>query len=547
MMWADTASKLTEHASKAIRTALAIVPVIATMYSFMATSSSALPIDSTDRAWIVLLICAVWLGIGALIFRQQGEKRLFFLLLIVTYHVLAWLYVVTAAGSMVTPFISIWSVIALSMYLLYSWRGFSLSMLILLAAYLALLNATSTTNTIAGYYALWFLIVLALSGMLSILLRSIAYDQVQVDHYVRQASLQHDRVMALINNLTDAVISTDIDGKIVEYNAAALNLLNTNAQLQRQPIDCALKLHDREAHVVLFSEELRKTTTVASRDDLSIVADNETIRLEITYSPIRGNYSDSSVPELSGYVIILRDITREKSLEEERDEFISVISHELRTPVAIAEGTIANAQMMVSRDDIPKEKLVRSIDMAHEQVIFLAKMVNDLSTLSRAERGVGADMETIDLDELVQGLYQEHLEEAGEKQLALDLHMPGKLGRVTTSRLYLKELLQNFITNAIKYTKEGSVTISASRTERGIRLAVKDTGIGISKSDQKHVYDKFYRAEDYRTRETSGTGLGLYVAAKLAHKLGTKIELSSHLNHGSEFSIFLNDPKKLDS
>ncbi|HEU4715655.1 MAG TPA: ATP-binding protein, partial [Candidatus Saccharimonadales bacterium] len=110
-------------------------------------------------------------------------------------------------------------------------------------------------------------------------------------------------------------------------------------------------------------------------------------------------------------------------------------------------------------------------------------------------------------------------------------------GEVNTSRLYLKELLQNFVTNAIKYTREGSITMVVKRDGDKITFEVKDTGIGISKSDQAKIFTKFYRSEDYRTRETNGTGLGLYVATKLAKKLGTHIKFKSRLNHGSSFSI----------
>ena len=128
---------------------------------------------------------------------------------------------------------------------------------------------------------------------------------------------------------------------------------------------------------------------------------------------------------------------------------------------------------------------------------------------------------------------------AAARHLALDLHLSPKLGHITVSRLYLEEVLQNFLTNAIKYTQKGSITLIAKRSPHSIRLAVKDTGIGISKHEQKKIFDKFYRAEDYRTRETSGTGLGLYIVRKLARKLSTEVELESRLNHGSEFSIVL--------
>jgi signal transduction histidine kinase len=238
-------------------------------------------------------------------------------------------------------------------------------------------------------------------------------------------------------------------------------------------------------------------------------------------------------------VLILRDITKAKSLEEERDEFISVVSPELRTPITIAEGTISNVRLMAERSMTPPGTLERSLADAHEQILFLARMVNDLSTLSRAERGVADTPEQINIKEMLDSLYGEYAPEAKKKQLRFDLDTSGKLGTVTASHLYLRELLQNFITNAIKYTKEGSVTLRAERDGQTVRFEVSDTGIGISKSDQVKIFNKFYRSEDYRTRETGGTGLGLYVAFKLSKKLNTKIDVKSRLNHGSSFSFSL--------
>jgi signal transduction histidine kinase len=235
----------------------------------------------------------------------------------------------------------------------------------------------------------------------------------------------------------------------------------------------------------------------------------------------------------------MRDVTKAKSLEEERDEFISVVSHELRTPITIVEGTISNVQVMMQHPDHTKEMLSDAVEMAHDQIVYLAKMVNDLSTLSRAERGVADAAEDIDVREMIHKLHDEYDKEARAKKLHLNLDLSATLGHVTTSRLYLEEMLQNFITNAIKYTKTGTVTVSVKQKQSVVKFAVKDSGIGISKSDQAKIFQKFYRSEDYRTRETSGTGLGLYVTAKLAHKVGAKIELTSRLNHGSTFSFTL--------
>ncbi len=370
-------------------------------------------------------------------------------------------------------------------------------------------------------------------------------DNAELARSKAQETLERDRILTIVNNLADAILSTDENGIIRIYNAASLNLLDTNTGLNGKNINEVLNLVDGDDNPVDLLAQMRQSHSVIVRDDTTLTVADETIRLEVTYSPIRSSYSVSKQADSQdGYILILRDITKAKSLEEERDEFISVVSHELRTPITIAEGTISNVQVMMSRPDIAKNILQKGIDTAHEQVIFLAKMVNDLSTLSRAERGVADAEEEIDVKALVNDLFTEYMPEAKKKDLHFNLDAGTHLGTVMASRLYLHELLQNFITNSIKYTKEGSITLRAHRTDEGITFEVKDTGIGISKADQAKVFKKFYRSEDYRTRETGGTGLGLYVAVKLAKKLGTTIELASRLNHGSTFSFSLHDKTK---
>lgn len=452
-------------------------------------------------------------------------------------HLLHFLFIVLLTLSYTTflaPTTYLFVVPVVAAYLYYGHRG-------LYSAAVLLVVIASVDSFVTGAYSESLIaaaIIIIVSFVMAGSMQSRAVDQAEVDKSKEQALIQHDRVTTLINNLADAVISTDAEGYITAHNAAVLNLLDTNASLDDQMIDAILKLEDTTKQPLSMLELLRSASNVQVRDDLELIVSGEPTRIEATYSPIRSTYT--STPAAQGYVIILRDITRAKSLEEERDEFISVVSHELRTPLTIAEGTLSNLQLMMKRKDLPERKREDAVDMAHDQIVFLARMVNDLSTLSRAERGVADNAEAIDIKELIHELYSEYSPEAEEKGLRLDLHVPGHVGSVMASRLYLKELLQNFITNAIKYTKKGSITITVSKSpEEVITVAVKDTGIGISKADQKRIFDKFFRAEDYRTRETNGTGLGLYVAVKLARKLGTDIQMQSRLNHGSTFSITL--------
>jgi len=459
------------------------------------------------------------------------------------YHILSAFYILLISG-FATPFIATWVLLLMASYAYFSKLGLysSVTVLILTVAGDSLLNFGNTSVITTNIMAATAVLIVGLTAIA--LSRVQEVDGAELSRSKALETLQRDRILTIVNNLADAVLSTDQNGIIRVYNAACLNLLDTNTSLNGHHIDEILTLKVKGAKTFSLFESLKKSRGVVIRDDLTMSIEDETLRLEVTYSPIRSSYSQSRKTETQdGYILILRDVTKAKSLEEERDEFISVVSHELRTPITIAEGTISNVQLMMERPGISDAILKQGITTAHDQVIFLAKMVNDLSTLSRAERGVADTPELIEIRTLVDDLYKEYAPQADTKGLHFNLDVGTHLGQVTASSLYLRELLQNFITNSIKYTKEGSVTLAIRRKADKVTFEVKDTGIGISKSDQGKIFNKFYRSEDYRTRETGGTGLGLYVAAKLAKKLGTKIGVHSRLNHGSVFSFTLSDKK----
>lgn len=488
-----------------------------------------------------ILISSLWVIVGLYHFFAPIRSRLDMSMRIILYHYLALSTVVFITG-WIEPFASSITLLFLAANIYFARKGLVFSVLAVIAA--------AVFDVIMRYaYDPGILLVDSL-GLLGILILGGAMIGVVNAQEVRRLALvtsqekerlQHSRIETIINNLADATLSVDEKGIVKLYNAASLNLLDTNDSLNGRDIDDLLKLEDKDGKRVNLLEQLLTTKSSTRRDDLNYVYNaDEKIRVELTYAPIRSSYSQSKRREAySGYIIIMRDITKAKSLEEERDEFISVVSHELRTPITIVEGTISNVQVMMQHPDHTTEMLTDAVTMAHDQIVYLERMVNDLGTLSRAERGVADKAEDIDVREMVHKLHEEYHKEAADKQLHFDLDLGATLDHVYVSRLYLEEMLQNFITNAIKYTKKGSVTVSVKQKLGVIKFSIKDTGIGISKSDQAKIFQKFYRSEDYRTRETSGTGLGLYVAAKLAHKINTKIELVSRLNHGSTFSFSL--------
>lgn len=343
---------------------------------------------------------------------------------------------------------------------------------------------------------------------------------------------------SLVNSMADGVIAVNQKGHIQIYNAAALNILDLNNLRLGTALSNVFKPIDKNNQRVNIDEIVKKNKVPITNRDLRIQYDDGSIiNLYLSIAPVHLGYGRLAGRE---HVLLLRDITREKSLEEERDEFISVVSHELRTPIAITEGNISNAEFMVKRtDDI--EKIKKALHDAHSQVLFLADLINDLSTLSRAERGVlEVEVEPIVISELLDDLFRSYQPQAKAKNLDLFVNINAKDDLILkSSKLYVREILQNFITNSLKYTLQGSITINVKAMPKGVEFAVIDTGIGINKADQERVFDKFFRAEDFQTRQSSGTGLGLYVTMKLSRLIHADIHLDSLLGKGSTFTIFI--------
>ena len=351
------------------------------------------------------------------------------------------------------------------------------------------------------------------------------------------AQLEHERLLTLINSMADGVLAVDELSKIVLYNGAALSILDVNNIAPSTQLHRVLKPIDKNGKAV-DSDELIKQTKLPTinRDFRLKYTDGSVINLFLGIAPVHLGFGQDGQ---RGYVLQLRDITREKSLEEERDEFISVTSHELRTPIAIAEGNISNAQLMAERSGDMNE-IKRALNDAHTQVEFLSSLVNDLSMLSRAERGtLAVEVTNINAHTLIDELAASYTAQAEAKQLKLQTDIDPGLELLHSSELYVREILQNFVTNAIKYTEKGHITVGAKPKVGGVEFSVADTGIGVSKSDQAKIFEKFFRSEDFRTRQNSGTGLGLYVTAKLAKLLHAEITIESKLNHGSTFTIFI--------
>lgn len=356
---------------------------------------------------------------------------------------------------------------------------------------------------------------------------------------VVHAEYEHDRLVALINSMNDAVIATDEQGTIITYNAAALDILDTNATLTGETITDYLKVYDANDKPVSVLDIAKKTDYIQRRTDLKVVVnEQESISLDINISRIT---KSTVLDRREGYTFLLRDITQQKNLDDEKDLFIHEVSHELRTPITVAEGEMSMAIMLAQKPTPNLAEIKHTIGRGHDQVVFLGEMINDLSALSRATQNAKqVKVEEFSIADIMSELEADYKPQAEKKGLYLKVELAPSIPLISTSRLYFKEILDNFITNAIKYTEKGGVTIIGQAIDKDhIMLSVADTGIGIDKAEQDMVYQKFWRSDDPSTRKANGTGLGLYVTRQLAKNIGAEVKLQSKLKVGSTFSLII--------
>jgi len=449
------------------------------------------------------------------------------------------------SGGLASPYYPLFFLLIIATIASYGVAGFAMSLAAQVVLTPLFLVARSAVLPAAPEFQfiikIVFLIVFSLVAEQSV--RSRDEETLIEARFARRIENERQRLLALINSLSSAVLAIDEEGKVYLYNAAALELLNTNRDISGQLLSDLLPLHDGKYTTVDIFDLIHDQEATINRQDLVYVPnDGSEMSLDLTISPV--HTFSAGAARWGGYMAVFRDITKQKSLDEERDEFISVTSHELRTPLAITEANLSTALLPGFAKIEPKA--LNLLNQAHENVIFLSQLIQDLTTLSRAERGsLKTEKALVDLVEVVKNLARDYRAQAKAKGIDFELKVNEHTHKVLTSESELREIIQNFLTNAIKYTQKGSVTLSLEHHRDQAVISVKDSGIGISAGDKAKIFAKFYRSEDYRTRATGGTGLGLYITKKLAEHLGLIIDFSSRLNHGSTFTLTI--PYRVDA
>ena len=249
-------------------------------------------------------------------------------------------------------------------------------------------------------------------------------------------------------------------------------------------------------------------------------------------------------------VVTMRDIDQELKEEHERSEFISTASHEMRTPVASIEGYLGLAlnPATATIDDRAKGYL----EKAHENSKHLGRLFQDLLDTTKLDDGqITPHMQPVEIVELVKQISDAQIPNIKKKGLdyqfgsgAVDQQLGGgkHIEQVIYANVdpdFIREVINNIIENAIKYTPNGWVTVNVRADNYNVQVVIQDTGIGIARDEISHIFQKFYRVDNRDTREIGGTGLGLYLVKQRVEAMNGRIWAESEVGKGTRFIILL--------
>ncbi len=243
-------------------------------------------------------------------------------------------------------------------------------------------------------------------------------------------------------------------------------------------------------------------------------------------------YPAADDPEL--LFVVANDITELRRLERVRTDFVANASHELRTPMASIRSM---AETILQDDELPEETRQRFLSRIIFEVDRLTALSEDLLVLSAAESQKSA-VESLDFADVVRYVAQDFIVRAKDKGIQFEVEAPETL-LLYGDEGQLVQVVQNLMSNAVRYTQEGRIDVSLRTDGNESILEVKDTGLGISSEHAPRIFERFYRADRARSRETGGTGLGLSIVKHIVSAHGGTIEVESELNVGSMFRVRL--------
>lgn len=357
---------------------------------------------------------------------------------------------------------------------------------------------------------------------IGILTNTFAYMSSALSDTMEEVNSEKNKVETILNNMTDGILAFNVNGELIHINPKAKKLIGRR-YYDDLKFDAFFKEIDADISMgnLIYINDQEKTERQA------------TIRNKI----IRFSFAPFKIEnKIGGILVVMHDITSQQKLEHSRREFVANVSHELRTPITTIKSYAETLMDMPADEDTQNHFLGTIANEADR----MTRIVKDLLTLSSLDEGQYKmkPFERIDLAEFLTGVVERMFFTAKEKHQTLTLHTPEGSSYIMSDRDKLEQVVINIISNAIKYTpKDGKIDVYFGTLYKDAFIKVRDNGIGIPKENLPRIFERFYRVDKARSRETGGTGLGLAIAKQIMTQLGGNISINSEEGQGTEVII----------
>ncbi len=353
---------------------------------------------------------------------------------------------------------------------------------------------------------------------------------------------EKNKTTAILTNMGDGMIATDEERRIIYMSHSAEEMLDWSTKdaigkhisdwlVMEDEKGHPIPAEQRPVHLVLSTGKKIVTTTTTTTTTTYYFAPKNKKKFPVGYtaSPV------VAAGKTIGVIMVFRDITHDKEVDQMKTEFISLASHQLRTPLSAMKWF---SEMLINGDagalNDEQRDFANNISDSNERMISL---VNSLLNISRIESGrIVIDPKPTDLKELVDEVIKELQNKIDEKKQSLIVSVHSEIPKINIDPKLVREVYSNLLSNALKYTPAGGeIVVFISRKGEELISQVSDKGYGIPKKDYHRVFQKFYRGDNIVKLETEGTGLGLYMAKAVVESSGGKIWFKSEEGKGTTF------------
>lgn len=337
--------------------------------------------------------------------------------------------------------------------------------------------------------------------------------------------IQSNRLKTTLENIPSSVLMIDKHGEIVVANSAYYEVFSPDQSVENK------------SYIGFINDKIEKLIMESFRTEKVIYE-----QIEVDINNVHTKYFDvSCVPILSkskkklqGMVVVLHDITNLQKLENLRREFVANVSHELKTPITSIKGF---AETLIEGAKNDEDSLNMFLNIILKESNRIESLVMDLLDLSHIEQQNEITTSYMNLSELAYTTIDNLQNQAQNKNITIESNIEQDV-IFKANENKIAQVITNLLSNAINYsTNDNKVIVSVYREGKKVNLEIQDFGIGISAEEQKHIFERFYRVDKARSRDSGGTGLGLSITKHIVEAHNGRISVVSRLNEGSTFKV----------